>query len=139
MKEECTAQRTPFESGQAYYDELVGLLVEPKMVADSVKEELAFIRRLQVHLEVLRSYLGERGLKHSGTRWMYTNIADAANPFVQARLVAQENKRVSELTLEDASITFAANLALENLQVHAQSVHDGRQASTRRRESPGIL
>ena len=39
----------------------------------------------------------------------------AENPFVRARLVAQETKRVSELTPEDASSTFAAAPPLESL------------------------
>ena len=38
-------------------------------------------------------------------------------PFILARLVARETKRVSELTPEDASSTFAATLPLENLKV----------------------
>ena len=47
---------------------------------------------------------------------LYTNKGDAANPFIRARLVAQEFKRVSEFTPEDASSTFAATPPLESLK-----------------------
>ena len=45
-----------------------------------------------------------------------TNKGDAANPFVRARLLAQETKRVRELTPEDASSTCAATPPLESLK-----------------------
>ena len=44
-------------------------------------------------------------------------LTDAANPFIRARLVAQETQRVRELTPEDASSTFAATPPLERLKV----------------------
>ena len=86
------------------------------MVAVAIKEELMFMRRLQVYHEVPVSYLDKSGLKAFGTRWVYTNKGDAANPFVRARLVAQETKRVSELTPEHAISTFAATHPLESLK-----------------------
>ena len=67
-----------------------------------------FMRRLQVYHAVPASCLDKSGLEAVGTRWVNTNTGDAANPFVRARLVAQEAKRVSEMTLEDASSTFVA-------------------------------
>ena len=76
-----------------------------------------FMRRLRVYHEVLVSYPDTSGLKAIGTRWVYTNKGDAANPFIRARLVAQETKRVSKLTPEDASSTSAATLPLESLKV----------------------
>ena len=56
------------------------------------------------------------GFKASGTRWVHTNKDDAANPFIRARLVAQETKRGSELTSEDASSTFAATPPVKSLK-----------------------
>ena len=56
-------------------------------------------------------------MKAIGTLWVYTNKADVANPFIRARLVAQEAKGVSELTPEDASSTFAARPPPESLKV----------------------
>ena len=85
------------------------------MKADAVKEEWMFMRRLQVYHEVHVSYLDKSGLRTVGARWIYTDKGDAANPFVRARLVGQETRRVSELTPEDASSTFAATPPLENL------------------------
>ena len=92
VEEECSAQRNAFESGRAYYDDATSLPLDPKMVADAVKEELMFLRMLQVYHDVLVSYLDKSGLKAIGTRWIYTNKDDAANPFVRARLVPQETK-----------------------------------------------
>ena len=63
------------------------------------------MRKLQVYHGVLVSYLNRSGLKTIGTRWVNTKQCDAANPFIRARLVAQESKGVSELTPEDASST----------------------------------
>ena len=63
------------------------------------------------------SYLDKSGLKAIDTLWGYTNKGDASNPFIRARLVAQESKRVSELTPEDASSTFAATVPLESVKV----------------------
>ena len=91
--------------------------LDPKLVADAIKEELILVRNLRVYHEVLVSYLGKSGLKAIGTRWVYTNKGAAANPFIRARLLAQETKRVTEFTPEDASSTFAATLPLESLTV----------------------
>ena len=63
--------------------------------------ESIFMRKLQVYRGVPASYLDRSGLETVGTRWVYSNKGDAANPFIRARLVAQETKRVSELTPED--------------------------------------
>ena len=68
MEEECPAQRNACEFAQTSYDEGSGLPVDSKMVADVVKEEFAFMRRLQVQYEFLRGYLDESGLKPTGTR-----------------------------------------------------------------------
>ena len=103
------------ESGHVAYDDITGLPLDPKLVADAIKEELMFMRKLQVFRELPASYLDESGLKAIGTRWVHTNKGDDANPFIRARLVAQETRRVSELTPEDASSTFAATPPLESL------------------------
>ena len=108
--------------GQVSYDEVTELPLDPKLVADAIKEELMFMRKLQVYHEVLVNYLDKSGLKATGTRWVYTNQGDAANPFIRARLVAQETKRVSELTPEDASSTFAAALSTGEPQARSCSV-----------------
>ena len=77
-----------------------------------------FMRRLQVYHEGLVSYLNKSGLKAIGTRWIYTDRGDAENPCVRAGLVARETKRVNELTLEDASSTFAATPPLGSTHGH---------------------
>ena len=89
------------------------------------------MRKLQVYHEVLVTYLDKSGLKAIGTRWVYTINGDAANQFVQARLVAQETKRVGELTPKDSSSTFCGNAAAGMPQVHAQSMHEWRPVGTR--------
>ena len=89
VEEECSAHRNAYESGQAFYDEAIGLQLDPKIVADAIKEESTFIRTLHVYHEVPASYLDMSGLKAIGTRWVYTNKSDAANPFVGPRFVAR--------------------------------------------------
>ena len=105
-------QKHAHESGQISYDESTGLPLDPKMVADALKEQLMFMRTLQVYHEVLVSFLDKSGLKAIGTRWVYTNKCDAADPFIRDRLVAQESK-------QDASSTFAATPPLESLKFMA--------------------
>ena len=56
-----------------------------------------------------------------------TNKGDAATPFIRARVVAQESKRVSELTPEDSSSTFAATPPLESLKVMLSRCMTGKR------------
>ena len=130
VQEECPVQKNARESAHVSYDEATVLPLDSKMVADATKEELMFMRKLQVHHEVLVSYLNKSGLKTIGTRWVYTKQCDAANPFIRARLVAQESKKVSELTPEDASSMFCGHAATGESQVHAPSMYDWQAAST---------
>ena len=92
VEDECPVHKLAGEPGQVAYDEITGLPLDPKLVAEAIKEELMFMRKLQVYHEVPGSYLDEPGLKSIGTRCVYTNKGDAANPFIRARLVAQETK-----------------------------------------------
>ena len=62
-------------------------------MADAIKEEVMFKRKLQLYHDVLAGYLDMSGLKGIGTRWFYTNKGDDANPVLRARLVAQETER----------------------------------------------
>ena len=54
---ECLAETFAREPGQISYDEVTGLPPDPKLVADAIKEELMFMRKLQVYHEVPVSYL----------------------------------------------------------------------------------
>ena len=71
------------------------------------------------------SYLDKSGLKVIGTRWVYTNKGDAADPLIRARLVAQETKRP-----EDASSTFAATPPLERLKVKLSRCMSGKRRTS---------
>ena len=66
VEEECLVQQHAHESGPTSDDEATGLPLDPKMVADAIKEELMFMRKLQVYHEVPVSYL-------DNCRWVYTN------------------------------------------------------------------
>ena len=128
VEEECPVQKHAREPGQVSYDEVIGLPLDPKLVVDAIKEKMMVMRKLQVYHEVPVRYLDKSGLKASGTRWVYTKKGDAANPFVRERLVAQEIKRVSKLTPEDASSTVAASPSTGKLQGHARCVTGKRRA-----------
>ena len=86
-----------------------------------------FMRKLRVYHEVPVRCLDKSGLKAIGTRWVDTNMGDAANPFIRARLVAQETKRVSELTAEDAISTLAATPPLASLKVMHRRCMTGKR------------
>ena len=73
-----------------------------------------FMRKVQFYHGDPVRYPDKSGLKAIGTRWVHTSKGDAANPFIRARLVAQETKTVSEVTPEDASSTFVAALPVES-------------------------
>ena len=128
MEEESPVQKLAGESGQVSCDEVTRLPLDPKLVADATKEELMFMRRLQVYQEVLLSYLDKSGLK-AGTRWVYTNKGDASNPFIRARLVAQETKseRVDTRRREQHVCSYTST---EKPQGHCQSMHDWQATST---------
>ena len=63
VEEQCLVQQRAPEPGQDSYDEVTGLPLDPKLGADAIKEELMFMRKLQVYHEVLVSYLDRSGLK----------------------------------------------------------------------------
>ena len=48
-------QKLACEPGHVSYDEVTGLPLGPKLVTDAIKEELMFIRKLQVYHVVLES------------------------------------------------------------------------------------
>ena len=57
VEEECLAQKLASEPGQVSCDEVTGLPLDPKRVADAIKEELMLMRNLRVYHEVPVSYL----------------------------------------------------------------------------------
>ena len=74
-------------------------LLDPMMVGHLVKGELEFMRSLQVYHRVPESHRRASCVeihRHN----MDLHRGDAAHPHVRARLVGQETKRVSELTLQ---------------------------------------
>ena len=116
-------QRTPLskvpcaeaasEPWQVSYDEV------HCTVADAIKEELVFMRELQVYHEVLVSYLDKSGLE------VYTHKGDAANPFIRAR--NQESERVDTRGREQHVCSYAPTGKSEG---HAQSMHYWETEST---------
>ena len=52
-------QKLARATGKVLHDEVSGLPLDPKLVADAIKEELMFMRKLQVYHEVSASYLGQ--------------------------------------------------------------------------------
>ena len=123
MEEECLAQGNAYKPGRAYHFETHGLSLDPKMVADAVKEELIFMRRLlHVHREFLVSHLDKSGLNAIETRWVTLQIHLSEHGWL--------HKRVSELTLEDASGAFAATPPPESCKVQTTSARVGAQCWT---------
>ena len=71
----------------------------------------------------------QHGLTPVSTRWLYTNKGDLDVPEIRARLVAQETRRVSELSPEDAAQTFAATPPVEALRFLLSDVMTGPNVS----------
>ena len=127
VEEECPVQKNARESRHVSHDEAAGWPLDPNVVGGAArKEELVFIRKLQVYHEVLVSYLNKSGLKTIGTRWVYTKKGDAANPFIRARLVGSE--RVDTRRCEQHVCGHAAT---GESQVHAPSMHDWQPEGAR--------
>ena len=124
VEEECPAAEEGFD--KIYYDETTGAVLDPKFVSAAVQEELDFMRQLKGYLEVPADFAAQNCLRPIGTRWIYTNMGDAKNPQIRARLVAQETKRNSDLTADDASSTFAATPPLEGLRFMLSKCMTGR-------------
>ena len=51
VEEECV-QKLAHDPGQISYDEATGLPLDPKLVADAIKEELMFMHQVQVYQDV---------------------------------------------------------------------------------------
>ena len=49
VEEECLVQKLAIEPEQVSYDGVTRLPLDPKLVADAIKEELMFMRKLQVY------------------------------------------------------------------------------------------
>ena len=126
VEEECPAAKDGFD--KIYYDETTGAVLDPKLVAAAVQEELVFMRLLKVHHDVPADFAAQNFLRPIGTRWIYTNKGDAKNPQIRVRLVAQETKRNSDLTVDDASSTFAATPPLEGLRFMLSKCMTGPRA-----------
>ena len=71
VEEECLVQKLARESGRLSYDEVTQLPLEPKMVADAIRDELTFMRKLQVYHEVPLSYLDWSGCSHRDTMGLH--------------------------------------------------------------------
>ena len=113
-----------YESGQVAYDEITGLPLDPKLVADAIKEELMFMRKLRVHHEVPTNYLDESGLKTIGTRWVYTNKGDAANPSKTGGAGDQQSERVDTRRREQH---VCATPPLESLKIMLSRCMTGKR------------
>ena len=108
------------------YDEVTGLPLD-STVADAVKEELMFMRNLQVYHEVLVSYLDKSELKAIRTQWIYTNKRDAANPLSEHGWRKKPIARVDTGGREHV----CGRAAIGESQVHAQSMHDWQPTGAR--------
>ena len=59
-------QKLASEPGQVSSDEVTGLPLDPKLVADAIEEELMCMRKLRVYHEVPVHYLDKSGLQAIG-------------------------------------------------------------------------
>ena len=64
VEEECPAAKDGFD--KIYYDETTGAVLDPKLVAAAVQEELDFMRQLKVYHEVPADFAAQNCLRKSG-------------------------------------------------------------------------
>ena len=114
VEERCPAAAVDFE--KVYHDEITGAEIPSKLVEAAMIEEVKYMREMNVYREVTAQWVEEQGLRPVGTRWILVNKGDAKNPFVRARLVAQETKRVTKEDPLSPSTTFAATPPVEALR-----------------------
>ena len=81
--------------------------------------------KLKAYTPVTLEWCKQQGLTPVSTRWLYTNKGDLDVPEIRARLVAQETRRVSEISPEDAARTFAATPPVEALRSLLSDVMTG--------------
>ena len=130
VEEEYPVQKLAGESGQVSFDEVTRLPLDPKLVADAIKEELIFPRKLQVYHEVPVSYLEKSGLKAIGTQWFHTNKGDAANPFIRARFGCAGDQESERVVTRRREQHVCSHTSTGKPQGHAQSMHDWQAANT---------
>ena len=76
---------------EAYYDNISGEWLNPDMVREARKEEMAEVRKHRVYEKVDTAECYERtGKAPIGTRWVDVNKGDSVHPEYRSRLVAQE-------------------------------------------------
>ena len=129
-EEECPVQKLASEPGEKFHmSEITGLPLDPKLVADASKEELMFMRKLQVYHEIPVNYLDNSGLKAIGTRWVDTHkgCRESIHPSKAGCAENQESERVDTKGREQHVCSHAST---GKSQGHAQSMH-GWQAGER--------
>ena len=124
VDEPCPARSAGY--GGVYYDEMTGAELPEHLVEQAIREEIEYMRQLQVYEEVDAGFMKANNLKAIGTRWVIVNKGDAKNPSIRARSVAQETKNVTTLDpAESASTTFAATPPLEAVRIMASLCMSG--------------
>ena len=66
VEEECPAAKEVFD--KVYYDDATGAVLDPKLVAAAVQEELDFMRQLKVYHEVPADFAAQNCLRLIGTQ-----------------------------------------------------------------------
>ena len=80
------------EDNAEFYDNISGALLDPVMVKSARKEEISYMRELNVYRKIKLSEALKMGLKPIKTKWLDQNKGDLLNPLYRSRLVGQELK-----------------------------------------------
>ena len=65
--------------------------------------KVKYMAELKVYTPVTLAWCRQQGLVPVSTRWLYTNKGDLDELEIRVRLAAQETRRVSEFSSEDAA------------------------------------
>ena len=115
MEEPCPAEMA--DDDHVYYDIATGSPLPSKLCEKAMQLEIKYMKEMNVYTPCEHRGVKEQGLTPIGKRWVFTNKDDTEDPFIRARLVAQETKRTTKMDLTDTSMTFAATPAVEGFRI----------------------
>ena len=93
-----------------HYDNVTSASLPSELCEEAMQLEIKTTKEMNVYTPCEHGAVKEQGLTPIGTRWVFTNKGD---PFIRARLVAQETKRTTKM---DLTATSAATPLVEGFR-----------------------
>jgi len=122
----------------AYMDERTGEELDPKLVRQAESEEIAFLKRINLYVEVdTAECWTNNGKAPIPTKWVKVNKGTTEVPEVRCRLVARDFKPKGE---KDRGDLFAAMPPLESKKaIFQQAVNENARNRARGKEGIKVM